>query len=251
MAFKGKLIGALVGFLFGRIAGLLLGAYLGHVLWDRRKTGYNPFFHTTFSVMGHIAKSGGRVTEADIALASALMDRIGLRGAARRAAQEAYREGKAADFPLAARLKALQGAFKWRRDLARVFLEIQIQAALADGELSGQEERILAQIAEALGFSPQELAQLVAMWQGERRGQHQGFSEEAARQVLGVGPGDDQRAIKRAYRKLMAQHHPDKLASQGLPPEMAALARQKSQDIQAAWEVLRQAGNGEPKRERS
>ncbi len=244
MAIKGKIFGALIGFLFGRLFGALLGAYLGHVLWDRRRTGYNPFFHTTFSVMGHIAKSSGRVTEADIALATALMDRMGLQGAAREAAREAYREGKAADFPLEARLKSLKGALGWRRDLARVFLEIQIQAALADGDLNPREQQILSRIAAHLGFTADELSQLMAMWQGQRQGQRQGFSEQDACRVLGVQPHDDLRTIKRAYRKLMAQHHPDKLASQGLPPEMAKVAQQKSQDIQAAWEVLRRAKEG-------
>ncbi|MBY6107893.1 co-chaperone DjlA [Ferrimonas balearica] len=244
MAFKGKLFGALIGFLFGRLFGALLGAYLGHVLWDRRQTRTNPFFHTTFSVMGHIAKSSGRVTEADIALATALMDRMRLQGRARQAAQAAYREGKAADFPLDAALARLKGALSWRRDLARVFLEIQIQAALADGDLNPRERQILARIASQLGFSAEELAQLVAMWQGQRGAQRQGFSNDDACRVLGVQPGDDLRTIKRAYRKLMAQHHPDKLASQGLPPEMAEVAQQKSRDIQVAWEVLRRAKEG-------
>jgi DnaJ like chaperone protein len=45
--------------------------------------------------------------------------------------------------------------------------------------------------------------------------------------------------LKKAYKKLMAQHHPDKLMSQGLPPELMELAKQKTQDIQAAYELIR------------
>ncbi|SHI24871.1 co-chaperone DjlA [Ferrimonas marina] len=238
MRIWGKLIGAGIGFLMGRWFGALLGAYLGHRLFDRRPR-TNPFFHTTFAVMGHLAKSSGRVTEQDIALASALMDQIGLTGRARTAAQQAYRQGKASDYPLQAQLRLLASGLRFRRDLARMFLEIQVQAALVDGELTVKERQLLTLIAKELGFDEGELARIIRMWHGERAGQRAGMSDKDACEILGVSETDDLRTIKRAYRRLMAQHHPDKLASQGLPPEMASVARQKSQDIQNAWERLR------------
>ena len=46
--------------------------------------------------------------------------------------------------------------------------------------------------------------------------------------------------VKKAYRKEMSKHHPDKLAAKGLPPEMMELAKQKAQDIQQAWEIISQ-----------
>ncbi|GAA4889397.1 co-chaperone DjlA [Ferrimonas pelagia] len=238
MKIWGKLIGAGIGFLLGKWFGALLGAYLGHRLFDRRR-GPNPFFHTTFAVMGHMAKSTGRVTEQDIALASRLMDQIGLRGAARKAAQQAYRDGKSTDYPLSQRLRQLNAGLRFRRDLARMFVEIQLQAALADGVLDPRERALLSTICAELGFSEAELDRLIAMLKGERHGRSQGMTRGDACQILGVNETDDLATIKRAYRKLMAQHHPDKLASQGLPPEMASVAQQKSQDIQSAWERLR------------
>ncbi|WP_417348428.1 co-chaperone DjlA [Ferrimonas sp.] len=248
MQIWGKVFGALLGFFFGRFAGMILGAWLGHILVDKRRTPkagprQNLFFHTTFAVMGHVAKASGQVTSADIALASAVMDQLRLSGEARRAAQEAFREGKSSDYPLRERLKQLKLVMAFRRDLARMFLEIQIQIALSDGSIDDREQAILAEIANQLGFSQEELAQIISMIKGGRHYHSsgaQGPSLEDAYKVLGVKASDDERTIKRAYRKLMAQHHPDKLASQGLPDEMMALARQKSQDIQAAWERVRQ-----------
>ena len=46
--------------------------------------------------------------------------------------------------------------------------------------------------------------------------------------------------MKKAYRKQMSKHHPDKLTSQGLPPEMLTMAKEKTQEIQQAWELIKQ-----------
>jgi DnaJ like chaperone protein len=62
---------------------------------------------------------------------------------------------------------------------------------------------------------------------------------EDACSVLGVKSSDDATTIKRAYRKLMSEHHPDKLVAKGLPPEMMEMAKQKAQEIQAAYDLIR------------
>ena len=57
--------------------------------------------------------------------------------------------------------------------------------------------------------------------------------------MLGVSPQDEGLTIKRAYRKLMSEHHPDKLVAKGLPPEMMEMAKQKTQAIQQAYDLLK------------
>lgn len=44
--------------------------------------------------------------------------------------------------------------------------------------------------------------------------------------------------VKRAYRRLMNEHHPDKLVAKGLPPEMMEMAKEKAQQIQAAYDLI-------------
>ncbi len=56
------------------------------------------FFASTFQILGHLTKSKGRVTETDIQLATNLMDRMQLHGETRKAAQQAFREGKSLTF---------------------------------------------------------------------------------------------------------------------------------------------------------
>jgi len=265
MRIWGKLLGGFFGFMFGHFLGLIFGMWLGHrfdvalarnftfqdgVLGGRANSAEKQrvFFDTTFSVMGHVAKSKGQVTTSDIQIASAYMDQMNLHGEARIQAQTAFTEGKKASFALSETLQAFVSALHGERNLLQMFLAIQVQMAFADGHINDKERSILYLIAENLGSSRFELDRLIQMIEGQQqfhqgRGQQYQQSTKAeekddAYTVLGVDSSATDKEIKRAYRKLMSQHHPDKLASKGLPEEMMQLAKEKAQDIQKAYEVL-------------
>ncbi len=216
MQYWGKIIGVAVALMMGGgFWGVVLGLLVGH-MFDKarsRKMAWFAnqrerqalFFATTFEVMGHLTKSKGRVTEADIHIASQLMDRMNLHGDSRTAAQNAFRVGKADNYPLREKMRQFRSVCFGRFDLIRMFLEIQIQAAFADGSLHPNEREVLYVIAEELGISRVQFDQFLRMMQGG------------------------------AYRKLMSEHHPDKLVAKGLPPEMMEMAKQKAQEIQKAY----------------
>lgn len=268
MRYWGKLLGVIVaiwsgGGFWAIVLGLLIGLMVdkargarvtGPGYFSDQQTRQNVFFRTTFQVMGHLTKSKGRVTEADIVNANRLMTRMQLNDALKSAAQEAFREGKDSDFPLRGRLREFRQVCFGRFDLIRMFLEIQIQAAFADGLLHPNERQVLYVIAEELGISRGQFDQFLSMMEGGAQfgGQHesyqgsyrqpgraQGPTLEDACKVLGVRPQDDGPTIKRAYRKLMSEHHPDKLVAKGLPPEMMEMAKQKTQAIQQAYDLLK------------
>lgn len=269
MKIWGKVFGALFGFMFGRFFGALIGLYLGHKFDQRlagdfdQQGGFSRFFggqeqfsrqaiffHATFAVMGHIAKASGQVTQADIRSATRMMDQMGLDGEARREAQSAFSEGKESGFPLEKVLKDFRRSAFGRREILRVFVEIQLQAAFADGELHERERQILHTVARILGFSARDLERLLQQLEAEVRFHQQGGGPQAKRSngpsltdaygILGIDASENDAAVKKAYRKQMAQHHPDKLIAKGLPPEMMELAKQKAQDIQAAYEQIKQ-----------
>ena len=266
MQYLGKIIGVAVALMMGGgFWGVVLGFLIGHMFDRARSRRLNVFanqqerqslfFSTTFEVMGHLTKSKGRVTEADIHVANLLMDRMNLHGEARTAAQHAFRVGKSDDYPLREKMRQLRSVCFGRFDLIRMFLEIQIQAAFADGSLHPNERDVLYVIAEELGISRMQFDQFLRMMQGGAQfggGYHQqssggawqqaqrGPTLEDACNVLGVKPSDDQTTIKRAYRKLMSEHHPDKLVAKGLPPEMMEMAKQKAQEIQKAYELIKE-----------
>ncbi len=269
MQYWGKVIGVAIALLMGGgFWGVVLGLLVGHMFDKARSRRMNwfanqqqrqsLFFATTFEVMGHLTKSKGRVTEADIHIASLFMDRMNLHGESRTAAQQAFRVGKADNYPLREKMRQFRSVCFGRFDLIRMFLEIQIQAAFADGSLHPNERDVLYVIAEELGISNAQFDQFLRMMQGGAQfggGYHQqsqggngggwqqaqrGPTLEDACNVLGVKPDDDATTIKRAYRKLMSEHHPDKLVAKGLPPEMMEMAKQKAQEIQKASEMIKE-----------
>jgi DnaJ like chaperone protein len=259
MRIWGKVLGFLFGFMLSKnIFGALLGLWIGHRfdrglgldfsdLSQKESTIQADFFYTTFSVMGYVAKANGRVSEHEIAFAKAYMEQLGLENDMRQQAQDAFREGKMLGFPLIERLKKFKRSCASRHDLLLMFLEIQIQLAFADGELDSDERQALHTIAKSLGFSQHDLDRLLDMIiagaqfkQGNTHANQRTSSQQlvSAYQILGVSETCSQQEIKKAYRKLMSQHHPDKLVAKGLPPEMMEMAKQKTQEIQAAYDLI-------------
>jgi len=280
----GKLLGTCFGFMFGRWLGAALGFWLGHLFDKSLKQDFDKaggfqgffdkdeldqrqalFFSSCFAVMGHIAKSNGRVSEIHIQAATAFMDEMGLHGEERKEAQNAFRSGKTSEFSLKESIRDVKEVFGRRYDLLQLFLEIQIQMVFSDGHLAEQEKQLLQQVSKLLGLSSRHFQFLLNRYQAEfqfrkHRAQQQNYHSEQSRghseyrhkttttpslnrgnalAVLGLSDKATDKDIKRAYRKLMSQHHPDKLVSQGLPPHMMEIAKQKSQDIQSAYEFLK------------
>ncbi len=253
----GKLLGAGFGFMFGGPFGALIGLYLGNT-FDRGagqgNFGFvNPgavqdqFFQSLFQVMGHIAKADGQVTEHEIQVARMIMAQMRLDENRKSDAVELFNRGKQPEFDLDQTLKMFKQTCHGHKNLMQMFLEIQIAAAFADGGIQSSEKNILDNIARVLGFNNFHLDLLIKSFQAQQRfhqsGEQQTYNSKDrladAYQVLGINASTPDKDTKKAYRKLMSQHHPDKLVAKGLPEEMMQVAKEKSQEIQAAWEIVR------------
>jgi DnaJ like chaperone protein len=250
--------------MLGGPLGALLGAVLGHNLdkgLDRlprdetlepgaRERVQTAFFTATFSVMGHVAKADGRVSEDEISLARSVMDQMDLGHQLRQTAIRLFNEGKRADFPLDDVLEQFRQECHRRLTLIQMFVEIQIQAAYADGRMDPAEERLLLHICRRLGIPEGLFRQLEQMMRAERhyagagRGPSQrpaGPTLQDAYAMLNISPGSSDAEVKKAYRRLLSQHHPDKLVAKGLPEEMMKLAAQKTHEIRQAYEQIKEA----------
>jgi len=247
MSWFGKLFGGTVGFMMGGPLGALLGVALGHGLDSKgseirgRQRVQTAFFTATFSVMGHLAKADGRVSETEIQMARTLMDQMQLNPTLKKMAIRLFTEGKADDFPLDDVIDQLKRECQRRHDLMRVFLEIQLQACYADGNIDPAEKKILLHICERLGFSRAEFEQIEAMLRGggARGGRGGGMLLDDAYKILDVPKSATDAEVKKAYRKLMSQHHPDKLVARGLPEEMMKIATEKTHEIRTAYELIK------------
>jgi DnaJ like chaperone protein len=266
----GKLIGALLGYLVGRgPLGALVGLVLGHQfdVMRRRNRGApatepgnaadpatlrRAFFETTFLVMGHVAKSDGRVTEQEIDAARTAMQRFALGESDRRRAIDLYTQGKSAEFPLEQALERLRSLAGGAPDLCRLFVQIQLEAALQGNGLGDRPRAVLQRMCRVLGISALEFASLEAMLRMRARsegygrqslGPSNGARPEArladAYEVLGVPASTADAEVTRAFRRLMSQNHPDKLVAQGLPESMVAAAHERTQRILEAYDIVK------------
>lgn len=260
MGWWGTAIGGAFGFMIGGPLGAIIGASFGHN-FDKGMTGLGSgfqagdqqrvqtvFFSTTFAVMGYISKADGHVSAAEIKLAEQIMARMQLDAAMREAARKLFAEGKKDDFQLDEVVGQFRKECHRRQTLIQMFIEIQIEAALADGSLDAAENAILERICQILRLPLATYHQLVQMLQAGQH-YHQGGARAAASgpslsdayALLGMQASNTDAEIKKAYRRLMAQHHPDKLVSKGLPEEMIKIATEKTQDIRKAYEVVKAA----------
>ncbi|MGI9320317.1 MAG: co-chaperone DjlA [Thiogranum sp.] len=263
MSWWGKLLGGTFGYLLAGPLGAVVGAALGHN-FDKGLAGslrehFEPgaqervqtvFFTALFSVMGHLAKADGRVSEDEIELARDVMRRMNLNDDMRRAAIRLFDQGKQPEFPLADILSQFRRECQRRRNLMQMFVEILLHAGYADGKLNSAERGVLEQVRQRLGFSIQEYKHIEALVRNARHFGGGGFGQEPplspqaslreAYEILGVESSASDGEVKKAYRRLMSQHHPDKLVAKGLPEEMMKLATEKTQEIKKAYELIKE-----------
>ena len=274
MSWLGKILGGTLGFALGGPLGALVGVALGHNFdrsaraqrgrtdpgfldaddagdfldapdnLDPRERTQTAFFTATFSVMGHLAKADGLVTRDEIQLASRVMDEMRLSDAHRRLARRLFHEGRAADFPVDEVLDQLRRECRYSGHLITMFVEILLHAAFADGALHAQERALLESICIRLRLPAGEFDRLEAMVRAEHHARggkpSDALSPADAYAILGVDETCPDAELKRAYRRMMNRHHPDKLVAKGLPEEMMRVATKKTREIKAAWDRLKE-----------
>jgi len=273
MSWRGAFFGGVIGLLATRtVWGAVMGALVGHLIehslgfgnaseaWRSSHGGAahaahsisisDEFFRTTFELMGHVAKSDGRVSEAEIDAARRLMQELKLGARETNVAMNCFRAGKSAAFDAELSVERLREACGQRYDLLRAFMELQLRAALAGNDLSPPARTILTRVAERLGMSGLEFAYMEAALRARQRmyGASAGSRSAAGAGSLAecyaeleVDPDITDQEVTKAYRRQMSRHHPDKLVANGLPESMAQMAKEKTQRIQEAYEGIRAA----------
>ena len=276
MSWRGAFFGGVIGLLatrtvWGAVMGALVGYLIEHSLgfgtaseaWRSPHGGAahaahsisisDEFFRTTFELMGHVAKSDGRVSEAEIDAARGLMHELKLGPREIGIAIACFRAGKSATYDAELGVERLREACGQRYDLLRAFMELQVRAALAGNGMSPPARTILARVAERLGMSGLEFVYMEARRRcGARQRMHGASPAPAATPQaqgslaecyaeLEVDANITDQEVTKAYRRQMSRHHPDKLVANGLPESMAQMAKEKTQRIQEAYEGIRAA----------
>jgi DnaJ like chaperone protein len=250
MQWTGKLIGGALGLALGPI-GAALGAAVGHqydLMAERRtRPSGEQFFVSTFRLLGHVAKADGRVTEREIEAARQVMRALRLDAAQVQAAIAEFSRGKQADFDLDAEISDLRGACHAQPEILRMFIEIQLKFALAGSDMGRNARARVTRAAGLLGITPLQLERIEAALRGAAGGAVQDHAARAAAayRTLEADPSVSNEELTRVYRRLLSRHHPDKLKANGLPDSMLGHAKQRTQAIKEAYELLRtQRGMG-------
>lgn len=246
---------------WGALLGYLLGSFIDAVLSGRlmltagaRSARQLVFLETVFQLMGRLAKSDGRVSESEVAHTERFMDQLGMRSDRRREAIALFKQGADPNFDVDRALQRFKTSCGRSPHLTHLLMVYLLGVAVADGQLQSAEEALLRKIGASLGLSSMALDRLIAMTRGQDHfrggGQRAGTSGDradsessldAAYQALGVGRGDSDAVVKRAYRKLMSEFHPDKLIGQGVPADMVRVATERSQEIQKAYDLIKKS----------
>lgn len=232
----GTAIAASVGALLGGPYGAIVGVGLGQA-WDRGWLGGSRGSHLVvgqemaalFELLGHLARTDGRVSEREVAFAEALMDRFELRGSQRQRAVQAFDRGRADGFLIDSALEKLATVHPPGSTEARQLVDLLLRLAETDGPLVPAERGALARISARLGVSS-----VASQSTTQRR-----WTDADARRELGVERQADADAIRAAYKRLLSRYHPDKLAAQGLSDSEQSEAANRLQRIREAYEHLR------------
>ncbi len=251
--------GLIIGHLPGAITGAVIGFIFDNLRHSQRKNATpeaGGFVGPLFTLLGAVAKSDGRVSEQEIAVAERLMTRMNLDGDLRKQAVVSFNVGKQPEFDVTQTITALRNWVGMRRDHAFPVLDVVIETVLAEGNPAPEKMSILRQLAFAMRVSDMELMALMAMkgyaWNagGQRGGRGPGSTgggyvpPQRSPQgpdpyaVLGIDRSADERAVKRAYRKLISEHHPDRLGD--LPEDMRRQAESRASEINAAYDRIKE-----------
>ncbi len=265
MKVAGKILGAGLGFLlaggpFGAIVGFIVGHYFDRGRASAKTNAkvspkqldkiQRTFFTTLFTSLGHLAKADGRVSEAEIAHAESVIKHMGLGSEQRQIAINLFQQGKSNAFNLHPVIKEFARICQNQQMLLQMYMELIIQGSLCDGQIHPKEMQILKRIAKTLGFRRISLQIMIQRVQAEQyfhqfQNQHSNHNQlTKAYHVLELEQNAPFSEVKKAYRRLMAQHHPDKLAARGLPDSMQRIAHEKSLEIKQAYELIKQQHQG-------
>jgi len=253
MSWWTSVLGGALGYMIGGPLGAMLGvAFAGN--FSKGKSNFRgsasdymhgdkqrvqaAFFSSVFSVMGYIAKVDGKVSKSEILLAQQVMQHMQLSEDMQKAAKELFNQGKHKGFILDEVLEQFRRECHRRTHLVRMFLEIQIQATYADGVFDDKEYDALKYIAQKLRFPIHELERLIQQFSVASNNSSK-LTIDDAYVTLGADKNLTDKELKTAYRRLLSQHHPDKLVAKGLPEEMTKIANEKTQEIISAYELIK------------
>lgn len=264
MSWLGKMIGGTIGFALGGPLGAVAGAAFGHTFVDKKEQAYlssRPGFHgsgfqrpgsqqygsqdtlssneeaqlvfftAAFSMLAKICKADGAVTENEISAIDTFMKRdLQLDFNSQQTAQNIFRQAVHSPESFDAFALQFYSVFRTQPRIIELMMDVLLRVSAADGSISSQEETMLLSATRIFNYSDTDYARLKSKYVKETN-KYYG--------VLKCDETASNEEIKKQYRKLVTEYHPDKIESKGLPEEFIKFANDKFKEIQAAYDHIK------------
>ena len=205
----------------------------------------NSEFGLFVALVSKVAKADGKVDALEAQLVGIMFDDISEiypePEKARVIFKEIFSEEKDKTDNIQELAQRLSAELRGNKKQELQFMGFFIQLAFVDGEVSEGEQEVLALIAEALEFDPNAYHAIFDQFEKMMHNMQPQANISDAYELLGVSENDDMKTIKKAYRKLIRQYHPDIIASQGKSEAYMKEATAKTQEINQAYEMIEDA----------
>jgi len=247
MGWLGKVVGGTLGFALGGPIGAVAGAALGHT-FDKKEAVYlsdsgmrqtlshdeetqMTFFVAAFSMLAKIAKADGHVSEKEIdSIEGFMMRDLNLDQTSRTIAVNIFRQALNSSETFDAFALQFYRVFNGQPQIIELMMDVLLRVSTADGSISSEEESMLLAAARIFNYSDTAFSRLKSK-----------YIKEVNRfyAVLNCDETATNQEIKKQYRKLVSEYHPDKIEAKGLPEEFIKFANDKFREIQEAYDTVK------------
>lgn len=243
----GMLVGGPIGAIIGGALGSNIGIKTGKVHPGARSqygggpTGYSPlqdqqtFMLAMISLAAKVAKADGKVTADEVqAFNNFLRDNLHMDPQERQVAARIFNEARDSNIPAEDFARQMRQVMGHRQDRLRDLISLLMMIAMADGHFHPAEEAMIRSIASNMGLRDSDYDAAAAMF-------NPGHNLDASYSVLGITDTATDHEVKKAYRNLAREYHPDVLASKGMSGEFQKFAEDKMKSINGAYEEVKKA----------
>jgi len=259
MGLLGTLIGGGLGFVLGGPLGAIIGGALGsnvEINGGATRTqpgartgqrqpsgygrpGYNPlqaqqtFMIAMISLAAKVAKADGNVTSAEIkSFDNFLKTQLNMSSDERRVAARIFNEARDSHIPADEFARQIRQLLLGQPSRMRDLISLLMSIAMADGHLHPAEERLIKSIASTLGLGARDYDEAVGMFNPRA-------NLETSYSVLGLEAGASEDEVKKAYRKLAKEYHPDVVTNKGMGEDFKKFAAEKMRAVNSAYDAIK------------